>query len=86
MSVSSIKFNINENVNVRLTPYGRIILNKAFPDWYTPYPEDSEGWTTFQLWKLMAMFGPHTRMGGLNECFETEIEILCPSSTPKLST
>lgn len=75
-----MKFNINDNVRVKLTQSGLDALRKdhgklfkgAFS--YIEPDIDEEGWTTFQLWELMDRLGSHIVMG----CplpFETEIEI-----------
>ncbi len=80
-----MKFNINHDVKVKLTDIGRSVLkenwsslHKEFPasfKKYTPKKEDSEGWSTWQLWTLMGAFG-HCMHNGTNVPFETEIEII----------
>lgn len=80
-----MKFNINEQVKVRLTPYGRALLevdDHQFweqagyqPVEYTAPEEDSEGWSKWQLWELMHCFGKYLSNGG-RVPFETEIKIL----------
>jgi hypothetical protein len=68
-----MKFNINENVRVRLTESGRRILlesGRSIPR------EDLNGWSEWQLWVLMEAFGPHLHIGVLPTPFETEIELV----------
>jgi len=85
-----MKFNINNNVRVKLTDLGRKLHrenhNKIFEfaaefrtddyynEFYAPI-EDSAGWSTWQFWELMQIFGPYLYNGG-EVPFETEIEIL----------
>lgn len=67
-----MKFNINYYVKVKLTDFGKSIYCKE----YKRFPEeDSDGWSTFQLWVLMKIFGKHLEMGFSEHPFETEIEI-----------
>jgi len=78
-----ITFDINENVAVRLTDYGREIHKKDHEDFWkeTGYTmryhapvEDEEGWSQWQLWSLMNKFGPYIMMGS-PPVFETTIRI-----------
>ena len=66
-------FNINDQVQVQLTDYGRACLRKNYEElvarWGGPAPfkfrlpeEDSEGWSKWQLWRLMEELGPHIGM------------------------
>lgn len=84
-----MKFNINDNVRVKLTNHGRKLhklryenmmdlydergFARPFP--YYPVEEDPKGWSTWQLWCLMEEFGEHIHNGTENP-FETTIEIL----------
>lgn len=77
-----MKFNINNYVKVKLTDFGREIhsdwWNSLDSSWMRPYrspTEDAEGYSVWQLWHLMEIFGEHIHLGGKNP-FETEIEIL----------
>jgi len=86
-----MKFNINHKVRVRLTDAGRKILADARDNLCRSYPnikglsrypladEDAGGWSQWQLWDLMARFGPHMRLGG-PMLFETTIEIPDPAA------
>lgn len=89
---ASVLFNVNHCVRVRLKPSGRVILEHCLDDinafvverGCAPIPprtidEDAEGWSEWQLWDLMHVFGPHMQMGA-EVPFETEIEI--PLSDP----
>ena len=79
-----LRFNINETVHVRLTDRGRAIHRQEFDDLSTQFPncgltyspprEDADGWSEWQLWHLMEMFGPHIHLGG-EQPFETNIVI-----------
>lgn len=83
-------FNINENVKVRLTPFGHQMLkanyNKLFlrtPNGieylynhpYTAPQEDEEGWSKWQMWTLMEELGEYCGMG-YKLPFETTIQII----------
>lgn len=65
-----MKFNVNNNVRIKLTDKGRCIhkiwheeLVKELPQLrhhvYVPPKEDADGWSTWQLHAVMHMFGPH---------------------------
>lgn len=79
-----MKFNINHNVRVKLTDFGRQILREKFDETmeefphltlnYTPPVEDAEGWSRWQLWCLMSELGSHLNMG-CKLPFLPEIEI-----------
>jgi hypothetical protein len=78
-------FNINEYVKIKLTPKGKEILKKqhdAFTtSWEIGLPsefkinEDEDGWSEWQLWNLMQVFGEHL-FNGAEVPFETTIEIV----------
>lgn len=68
-----MKFNINHEVRVRLTPRGRNIILST-PHEVMP-TEDANGWSKWQLWELMRVFGSHC-YNGCEVPFETEIEML----------
>lgn len=80
-----MNFNINDNVKVKLTDFGRQMLEidhdsfwKAvgyMPYQYKAIEEDSEGWSTWQLYDLMQRLGKHIRLG-FEIPFETEIQII----------
>lgn len=78
-----MRLNINDNVRVKLTPYGRQMHRANYDAMptatrerykYSPPDEDESGWSTWQLWDLMREFGTHVGFGMLP--FETEIEIV----------
>lgn len=86
MNKNLVKFNVNDNVRVRLTDRGRAIhrdrfrkLNAVLPlnanYKYTPPKEDNEGWSTWQMWNLMSIFGDYLGQGQ-ELPFETTIEIV----------
>ena len=72
------KFNVNYHVYVRLTDHGREIYRKYWRQFSTKESSapsltvDETGWSKFQLWELMAIFGPHIFSGGTVP-FETTI-------------
>lgn len=81
-----MKFNINHKVRVKLTKMGHAIHRANHMKLYMGYPsnswptynspeEDANGWSTWQLWKLMREFGSHM-YNGAEVPFETEIELL----------
>lgn len=83
----TMKLNINHDVKVKLTDYGREICHKQWSDTmtyfdrrdkfpYVPPKEDENGWSTWQLWDLMNTFGEVLYMGNPKLPFETEIEII----------
>ena len=78
-----MKVNINDDVKVKLTAIGKLelerqhgLLQKMFPHiGCIEMPvEDNEGWSIWQLWRLMETFGSMLYNGG-RVPFETEIEI-----------
>jgi hypothetical protein len=83
-----MKFNINDQVKVRLTERGRAEIQRQHEELskyvlqqtdklfiYSPKDEDEYGWSTWMLWDLMKTFGSLLSTGGQN-FFETEIEII----------
>jgi hypothetical protein len=67
-------FNINYNVKVRLTEFGKELLMEQWKDFwrsvgrldenpYTPPKEDENGYCEFQLWSLMQHFGDYCGLG-----------------------
>lgn len=85
--MKDVKFNINNNVKVKLTQMGRDIfynhieeINKCYSKVVVEpyYPEvDENGYSEFQLHELMRLYGKHLSMGGTVERntlpFDTEI-------------
>ena len=79
-----MKFNINDNVKVKLSQAGFDILRgeheklrKAVPmlGEFKPPTVDDDGYTQFQLWNLMEVFGKYFYMSNSNYPFQMEIEI-----------
>lgn len=73
-----MKININDSVRVKLLPAGIAILKKSDQGWRLTHGINKptpDGWSRWQLWDLMSVFGPHIHMG-FEVPFETEIEIL----------
>jgi hypothetical protein len=69
-----IRFNINNYVKVKLTDYGKsIIANNKYV--LTHYKEDDDGWSKWQLWELMSVFGDYVSLGR-EVPFDTEIIII----------
>lgn len=69
-----MKFNINSEVKVKLTKYGLGTLANL-PGKPSHLETDTDGWSTWQLWYLMKVFGPFINMGS-PLLFETDIEII----------
>jgi len=71
-----IEFNMNQDVRVKLTPYGKECLRRNYDRKMSffavlVYPfelpkEDNDGYVTFQLWGLMKEFGEYMFMGNKN--------------------
>lgn len=68
----NIAININNKVKVKLTDFGKSILDKEIhrlkqtyevPDNYIPYETDDNGYTEFQLWQFMNIFGNYLYNG-----------------------
>jgi len=86
MAVSKIvlSLNINDHVRVKLTDAGRAV-HKAnherlfatanFKIDYVAPKEDENGWSTWQMWKLMGEFGAYMTQGNMHLPFETDILI-----------
>lgn len=69
-------YNINTHVRVRLTETGREYLRTSGRGYTSEQAEDDAGWSRWQLWRLMHVFGPlldTPRVGHLP--FETTIEL-----------
>lgn len=65
-----IPFNVNNRVRIRLNDKGRAIYREAYEavsirvhGEYRPKKEDAEGWSEWQLWEVMELFGPHIHLG-----------------------
>ncbi len=86
-------FNINDNVMVKLTGFGRQKLRENHdhlflfisPEYlekhpYKPVKEDKDGWSKWQLWHLMEELGQYCHLGMNDQPFNTNIKIV---ATPK---
>lgn len=82
-----MKFNLNDNVLIKLTDRGRQILKERHDQFVKDFPsisddlkehrppkEDIQGYSEWQLWVLMETFGPNISIG-FNPPFETTIII-----------
>ena len=67
-------YNINDKIKVKLTKYGNSIMEKDVTNTlgmlknfnykdYFPYHTDEDGYTEFQLWDFMRIFGSHFHVG-----------------------
>ena len=83
--------NINDMIKVKLTAQGKEILDKMVADTlstlkgfdlsdYSPYHTDSEGYTEFQLWDFMRIFGSHF-WNGCPQVIENNEIIFIPEIT-----
>lgn len=66
--MTTVSFNQNSRVLVKLTPYGKLI--QSFQR-----PVDDQGRTEFRFKHLLIEFGGAIRVGSL-PCFEDKIEIV----------
>lgn len=75
--------NLNDIVRIKLSPLGREIYKEYWISAFAGFPsifdfkpknEDMDGWSEWQLWDLIAVFGNHVYMGCV-PVFETEIQI-----------
>ena len=83
--MKTIDFNVNHEVMVKLTDYGRDKLRRDYDEMMAAYPkltheysapkEDNEGYSKWQLHSLMSRLGGFMLMGG-DLPFETEIKII----------
>lgn len=71
-----IQFNINNSVKVRLTDYGRDILRQKLDLRHSFERVDAQGYTKFQLWELMNIFGSYIYNGSTRQCFNANIALL----------
>lgn len=88
MATKEIKFNINEEVKVKLNDLGRKIytdhidkLNVFLTSIHgsnlsTSIKIDENGYTKFQLWDLMNLFGPYLEIGKSSMFTDNEIVFL----------
>ncbi len=83
--MGEVKFNINDEIKVKLTDKGQEILAKEIaegnqvarldPDFVpSDYQEDEEGYIHPQLWDFMRIFGSHFFNGG--PCYIENNEII----------
>lgn len=84
----SFRINLNDNIKVKLTEYGKNIYRSQFDDLNRtlkrkgvplcsrPEPDiDAEGYTKMQMWCFMELFGPHIGLGKQN--FIEPLEVVC---------
>ena len=80
-----VKFNLNDEIRVKLTDLGYgILANDHNEIWFPGHVQrdadsfkeeaDAEGYTAFQAWQFMEIFGPSTGVG-VRPSFATEILI-----------
>lgn len=84
-AMTDLPFNINDNVRVKLTDYGRECLRRNHDELFArvgqkpnyPYqpPMETDGWSQWQLWDLMRELGPYVGVGFRHTPFETNIII-----------
>lgn len=75
-----VAFNVNHEVRVKITPVGRMELQRQDDELRKSFPKldpwvlrvDDEGYSTFQLWDLMERLG-HLCGLGRQVPFETDI-------------
>lgn len=77
-----VEHNINEYIKVKLKPKGIDIYKQYFKQYEAfglsiepiPLNTDESGWTLFQMWNFMEIFGPHMQIG-MTEICETTVQI-----------
>ena len=67
-----IKFNINENIKVKLTPLGVFTLTKHDPH----IKADKDGYYVIQLWEVMNIFGIYLYNGAPQYFINNEITFI----------
>ena len=64
-----MKINLNEIVKVKLTDCGKKIFYMHYSNSKIVLEKDKEGYSEFQLWELMNIFGEYMGLG-FKECFD----------------
>jgi hypothetical protein len=82
VQVTTHDFNVNDHVLVKLTEHGRELRRRYFarlglPDGLLPELKETDGWSRWQLWELMSIFGEHM-YNGCRIPFETVIRVELP--------
>lgn len=83
---SSLEISVNQNVKVKLTEYGRYIYYHQYDELnqqeggiaiLPSYPKvDEKGYTKFQLWTLMKLYGEYMCSGNQELPFDNKIIIV----------
>jgi hypothetical protein len=74
LALSKLPFNVNHFVWVRLTDVGLKHLRTPEHEWRLKFLRTEDGWSQWQLWDLMYVFGP--LMGnGFPVPFETTVKL-----------
>lgn len=71
------KANLNDYIKVKLTEYGRAVYKNHYAKYNLEGPKlnvDEEGYTKFQMWDFMHIFGDTMRMAG-DLPYELNVEI-----------
>lgn len=78
--MKEIKFNMNDNVKVRLTDKGKEVLKEYWkgkiPDWFENGYNEGDGYYRFQLHELAHIFGKEFYNGNMNLPFENRLYLL----------
>lgn len=84
ISSRKITININNKIKVKLTDFGESVLDKAVCRFkqvsgalnnYTPYETDDNGYTEFQLWQFINIFGDYLYNGAINVIENNEMVV-----------
>jgi hypothetical protein len=74
-----VDFNANDNVKVRLTEAGEVILVNYYggtiPLWFAEHHIDEDGWYIFQFHELSHIFGQYLYNGNPRPPFEMNMKI-----------
>lgn len=90
---NKVKVNLNDSIHVKLTPTGIAMVearnDRAFTKEiaeYKPKVEvDEDGYTEFQLWKFMMLFGPNIYAGMINMPYKMDVLIEVEEEESKMS-
>ena len=83
MLPQTLNFNLNQKVKVRLTSSGVEYLKKRharlFTRSYSPPKVDKQGYSTWQLWDLMGVFGECLQYPTIDPPFDPDILLILDS-------
>ncbi|MCY1206585.1 hypothetical protein D9M72_181580 [compost metagenome] len=84
-AMTTIRFNFNDRVRIRLTPHGRAFhamqhvmfnMQNGTDLKYVPPVEDAEGWSEWHMHEIANQFGEQLYNGNAELPFETTAELI----------